>query len=749
MFSISSQNYDSILCVIPEGRLDTINSAVFMEKMQGLVDNEKYLILDFSLCNYLSSTGIRVLLSSAKKLKATGGNLFLANVSDEVLQVIEMTGLVKVFNVSKTVSEAKNKILESQKEILIIKELSIEDHKISIQTSDNIEETVIWQDKTLAGYNELGISAGIGSPAESLTVKEDEQGIFVTVGNFSGFIPFNKAYSTDFRVLKDHSQGGIYVDRGISVSTEPKNILKVTSHHKISLKKVIDVLQNSQVQSENKKLRALILADVNKETSSLVVCFQIEKDFISDFDNTSLKKIQVPGLEINDEHILLGIRILLSELKIDCKDCSFRKIIAEALSIENIEAIDILDSNIDFNNPIVWFLNSDKVSDSKSKRIKVELPENFTFEYYKEFLTRRLYTDSLRVVVKPLHGGYSAQTFQVESFDYAGRKLRPTVMKIANKDIIRREATRCSQYSLPYIINNSAIILGTEFFGEMGALRYNFVGIGGEKTQLKWLTYYYNSCNETELSPLFDKIFLQILKPWYGQPVKQNIFPFKDHDPTLTFFGTLCKTAEEVLSVSSDDKYVTIEETGDVITNPYWYLKYEYERLREWGMEYYTSICHGDLNMQNILLDQDMNVYIIDFSETKPRSVVSDFARLEAIFMCEHLEPDNLKDMNEIIQLILKLYDSDSFNLLPAFQYSGKYSDELRKNVFMANKMRSYALNSSNNDENIIPYYIALLEWVLPIVCYWGAPLQHKKISMIVAGVISGKLMKVKSLSGV
>ena len=82
-------------------------------------------------------------------------------------------------------------------------------------------------------------------------------------------------------------------------------------------------------------------------------------------------------------------------------------------------------------------------------------------------------------------------------------------------------------------------------------------------------------------------------------------------------------------------------------------------------------------------------------------------------------------------------------------KYTGKYADEVRKNVFMTNKMRSYALNSTSNEENIIPYYIALLEWVLPIVCYWGAPLQHKKISMIVAGVISGKLMKVKSLSGV
>ena len=38
----------------------------------------------------------------------------------------------------------------------------------------------------------------------------------------------------------------------------------------------------------------------------------------------------------------------------------------------------------------------------------------------------------------------------------------------------------------------------------------------------------------------------------------------------------------------------------------------------------YTSICHGDLNMQYVLLDERENIYVIDFSETRPRNIVSD-----------------------------------------------------------------------------------------------------------------------------
>jgi len=61
------------------------------------LEKEKYLIIDLSHCNYLSSAGIRILLVSEKKLLARGGCLFLSGLLPEVFQVIEMAGLHQVF----------------------------------------------------------------------------------------------------------------------------------------------------------------------------------------------------------------------------------------------------------------------------------------------------------------------------------------------------------------------------------------------------------------------------------------------------------------------------------------------------------------------------------------------------------------------------------------------------------------------------------------------------------------------------
>ncbi|MBN1199910.1 MAG: phosphotransferase, partial [Bacteroidales bacterium] len=243
--------------------------------------------------------------------------------------------------------------------------------------------------------------------------------------------------------------------------------------------------------------------------------------------------------------------------------------------------------------------------------------------------------------------------------------------------------------------------------------------------------------------PLFDKIFLQILNPWYGQPVSKTIYPFQDHDPTLTFFPHIYQNVSDLFSVSPDDKYLSVAEIDRAILNPYWFLKHEYPRRRDWGIPYFTGICHGDLNMQNILLDESMNVYLIDFSETRPRSIISDFARLEAIFLIDNAPLGDNTDMADYLGFIQQFYSPTRLNELPEVRYEGKYPETVNKNAALALKMRKYAISSTKEHPDMIPYYFALLEWVTPIVCFSTIPLLKKRLAMIVSSLLSEKLIPV------
>ncbi len=740
MFTLSIQNEGAIVSIIPEGRLDTLSSTFFSEKLKSLLDQEQYLIIDFSNCNYLASSGIRSLMLAAKTLNARGGALMLASLPPEVFQVIEMTGLQKVFPVFKDDTTAREEILRLRNKAGLTYEVRIGEFNFHVQDFPEINQTpLIWNHPDIAGYNELGISIGTGSPAESLTDDGENDGTFTTIGNCAGFIPFDKDSPPEFRVLRDPAAGGIFVQQALSFGPDPALLIKLINTTGIELKMLLDAVLQIPQKSAKGKPAALLIADSGPATPSIILVSLVDTAALplSPVVLTRNPELLPTSVTTGDISALHGARFLLNELSPIIPGELFYEFLNRSLTIENIESVESLQSSVfSLQSPASWLFYADEWCNADDQRIKVETADGFILDPYKSFLARRLYTDSGRVVIKQLHGGYSAQTFQVESYDHEGRKLRPTVLKIANRNLISREAERCQQYALPYIMNNSAIVLGTAFHCDQGALRYNFVGIGGEQTRLKWLTHLFNEWPVEQLEPLFDKIFLQILKPWYGQPVKENVFPYRDQDPTLTFFPTLCETAKELLSIDPEEKFMTIIETGEKRINPYWFLRYEFPRRRNQPIGYYSAICHGDLNMQNILLDKEMNVYLIDFSETKPRSAISDFARLEAIFMIEHALLDTEEDLQRMIEFTSRFYNNSNLNHLPDITWTGGAPEIMKRNFMLTLKMRSYAIGCTSGEPNIVPYYLALLEWILPIVCYSSAPVEVKRLSAYIAGML-------------
>jgi hypothetical protein len=137
-----------------------------------------------------------------------------------------------------------------------------------------------------------------------------------------------------------------------------------------------------------------------------------------------------------------------------------------------------------------------------------------------------------------------------------------------------------------------------------------------------------------------------------------------------------------------------------------------------------------------------MNVYLIDFSETKPRSAISDFARLEAIFIIEHAPLDNESDLSDMMDYTEHLYNNSDLGEFPEPAWKGSAPAIMARNIAMVRKMRQYAFQTVEGERTIIPYYLALLEWVLPIVCYEGAGVRTKRLSAWVSGLLCRQVMQ-------
>ena len=77
------------------GRLDTTTAPVLDKTINEDVADVKNLVLDVKGLEYISSAGLRVLLSAQKKMQKVG-TMKLTNVCEAVMEVFEMTGFADI-----------------------------------------------------------------------------------------------------------------------------------------------------------------------------------------------------------------------------------------------------------------------------------------------------------------------------------------------------------------------------------------------------------------------------------------------------------------------------------------------------------------------------------------------------------------------------------------------------------------------------------------------------------------------------
>ncbi len=81
------------------GRLDTTTSLELDRTLKNENITEELVILDFSELEYISSAGLRVLLSLKKVLEAQNKKLEIHNINDVVKEVFNVTGFINILDI--------------------------------------------------------------------------------------------------------------------------------------------------------------------------------------------------------------------------------------------------------------------------------------------------------------------------------------------------------------------------------------------------------------------------------------------------------------------------------------------------------------------------------------------------------------------------------------------------------------------------------------------------------------------------
>ncbi len=96
--TINKITKDGTMTAEISGRVDTTTSPALENELKESFDKCKNMVLDFANVEYISSAGLRVLLSAHKTMSKKGG-MKLINVSEDIMEIFEVTGFSEILDI--------------------------------------------------------------------------------------------------------------------------------------------------------------------------------------------------------------------------------------------------------------------------------------------------------------------------------------------------------------------------------------------------------------------------------------------------------------------------------------------------------------------------------------------------------------------------------------------------------------------------------------------------------------------------
>lgn len=104
---ISQEKINDVAILSLKGRLNVTTTSELEQAFNKLLEeNQTKVLVECRELEYISSAGLRVLLTAAKQFKKISGEIALAGLNQNVKQVFEISGFTSIFTIYTTRDEA-------------------------------------------------------------------------------------------------------------------------------------------------------------------------------------------------------------------------------------------------------------------------------------------------------------------------------------------------------------------------------------------------------------------------------------------------------------------------------------------------------------------------------------------------------------------------------------------------------------------------------------------------------------------
>lgn len=750
-----------------EGRLDAAQAQLLARQLTEAAPDIRSIVLDCSGLDYLSSAGLRAVLLGRQALAARGGALVLCSLPPFVQEVVTLSGLGALLRILPDVEQALALCDDAPQPQPWTRDLPLGRlacmplpppeagaEPCRLETWDHAEKGQLFQ----ASLAELGLSLGRGGFGTRREQALDNRGLFLSCLHAAALLPDGAPELPDFMTTRYPSETVIFVERCVGLGGDPALFLELQAAASAPLGQIMALADATLTEAghppvpEAWGLSAALLCirglrpsaqDCAPAPGALALCLACPLQLAEDLPPS----LAALPWRRDGELSCCTLALTLDTPATWDLGASLAENLARLCRLEQLVTFAEIGPETLVEHCGFWVWRPLLLRSARERRMQVQWPPGQEPPDPWDVLLRRIYADpdpeqgapaAARVQLTPLSGGYSSANFIVESFDAANRRLLPTVLKLGPRALIRQELQAWHEHVRPFILNNAAVLTGHAQYADQGGICYNLLGLDGEASRLSWLEQHYLGRSTTELLPLFERLLTRVLKPWYGQPRWDSLALWQEHDPTPRFPDILRRAAAE-LDLGPERATFDSVELGRELPNPYRILAELYPQRRAETRQWYSCVVHGDLNLRNVLLDERENIHVIDFSETRRGNALSDFARLEVILLLEHTRLDAEQDAEDLAHFLQAWYKGGEYAAPPVFAYTGS-DPRVGKAFRLLQLVRRCAETVTLFETDLTPYYLALLQWTLPTVCFRDWSPERKRLAATMSGLLCERL---------
>lgn len=364
-------------------------------------------------------------------------------------------------------------------------------------------------------------------------------------------------------------------------------------------------------------------------------------------------------------------------------------------------------------------------SDQEKQKAVIELEEILRKSFARELQVKGYY-------LSPGRGGSGVVLMRPTVQGIRGKNF---VIKFGPRENVAIELQNYQTYVQPFITNCTHLIdiasrpIETH---NLGALKFSLVGESDNSPQ-DFNTFYSQPHVPVEaIGDVFARVFNQTCANWYAG--KRD---WTDQSP-----GALARDYENHLNLAAPGRWgalqVALEEMADgkayhgvsfrletpaklvmthngsttTLPNPLHFVETHRHHFRP---PRFICITHGDLNGRNMFVDQDKNVWLIDFFKTGWGPILRDFGELETVIRFELLQSANLTALYEFEKAILSPSGFDE-----PLSFPNRFGlPELDKALQALTMLRSLALKVYESAD-MYEYYVGLLYYALRMITWDG-----------------------------